>query len=425
MSRLLILPLAFACIVGTASASSRPDKLAHESAQPASFDIAGVSVSQAVHLLYAEALKRDYVIAPEVLSDQRLVSFRYQAGSGDLEAFAKRFLESLGLAAERIGGADFVGPARKTESSKAEPEQFVYAPKYRNAGYLSRLLSPVFEGRFTLNRAVAAPTLSSTVTKDVPSTSAAGAIDQDAPVLIFVGSPKEIDTLKHLLTQVDTPPGEVIVKAAVYEVSTGKSDGNAVQLALSVLGGRISASIGSDSTPLPQALSIKLGGFTGVLSALASDSRFNVVTAPSLRVVSGATGNLTVGQSVPILGSVSYQGPNGTPVQNVIYKDSGTILNITPTVRGESIDVTIDQQISNFANTTTGLSTTPTLTKRQMQTSISTMDGDVVLLGGLTQTQDNHVTSSLPSLLRFMSSDRDDRSSSDVLIVLQVSRLAR
>lgn len=61
------------------------------------FDFQLVNVSQLITLLYGEAVKTPYVIAPEVLQDQRLVSFRYNTKRGDLKAFLALFLDSLGF----------------------------------------------------------------------------------------------------------------------------------------------------------------------------------------------------------------------------------------------------------------------------------------------------------------------------------------
>ena len=415
-----ILFLLLALVVGSADAGSLLDqKLPPVS--PPSFDFSSVSVPQAIQLIYSEALKQNYIIAPEVLGDQRVVSFRYNAKGADIHPFVVEFLKTLGYSIETKAGVDFVAPIKEAEKVGPQQSTFIYSPRYRNSGYLSRLLTPLFKGRFSLNRAVAAP-VGDAITKDVPNSSAAGAIDQDADVLIFIGTDKEVASVKGLLTQIDLPVGEIVVRAAVYEVSTSKTDGSAVQLALSLLGGRVGISLGSDVTPLAQSLTVKAGGFSGVLSALSSDSRFNVVTQPVSRVRSGETSKLVVGQSVPTLASVSYQGTSGTPVQSITYKDAGTILTLSPVVRGDSIDLKIDQQISNFQNTTTGLSQTPTLLKREMSTSITTKTGQVLLIGGLTQTQKNATQSHMP-FLSWLGSHQNDESLVDVLIIIQVDRV--
>ncbi|MFP3427732.1 hypothetical protein, partial [Pseudoalteromonas sp. SIMBA_162] len=68
------------------------------------------------------------------------------------------------------------------------------------------------------------------------------------------------------------------------------------------------------------------------ISALDADSRFKQVSDPHVRVVSGERVRLNVGAQVPTLGSISYQGQSGTPVQSVEYQDAGLIFDVQPVV---------------------------------------------------------------------------------------------
>jgi general secretion pathway protein D len=81
-----------------------------------------------------------------------------------------------------------------------------------------------------------------------------------------------------------------------------------------------------------------------IYSALSTDSRFKVVSTPSLRVRSGATGSFTVEQDAPVLGAVNYQA-TGVPVQSIEYKSSGVIFNLSPMVHENIIDLNV---LNNF-----------------------------------------------------------------------------
>ncbi|EGY28279.1 Type II secretory pathway, component PulD, partial [Candidatus Regiella insecticola 5.15] len=112
-----------------------------------------------------------------------------------------------------------------------------------------------------------------------------------------------------------------------------------------------------------------------------TDSRFHVVSSPRLRVKNGAQASFSVGADVPVLGKISYV--DNRPVQSVEYRSSGVILQVRPAIRAEVIDLAIDQQLSDFVKTATGVNNSPTLTKRQVTTQVSVADGDIILLGGL------------------------------------------
>ncbi|VVE20411.1 type II secretion system protein GspD [Pandoraea cepalis] len=387
------------------------------------FDFQLVNVSQLVTLLYGEAVKTPYVIAPEVLQDQRLVSFRYDTRHGDLKSFLALFLESLGFGVEMRSGVDFVFKRQEAEEShESARETFVYRPHYRDTAYLARLVSPLFRGQFTVNRPVSAPS-EARVDGNVPEGSAASLIDQRGDTLLFHGTPEEVATLKRLLPQLDTPMGEVSVRAAAYEVVNSSERGSAFQLALDLLSKGLGIEVTVNGDKFGNAIRLKAGDFSTVFSALAKDTRFQVINSPNLRIRSGARGRLTVGQKVPILKSVSYPRGGGEPVQSVEYHSSGVIFELAPTVKDRIIDLRVTQQISDFVKTTTGVNNSPTLNTREVSTEISLHDGDVILMGGLTTNKSTDNRTGLAFLPRFLDSHSDSSSNTEILLMLQVERV--
>lgn len=388
----------------------------------AKYDFRAVSVASVVGLLYTDGFKSPYVLDPAVLKDERLVSFRFDSAKGDLRLFWRSFLDSLGYSVSQRGGVDFIA-AKKDEGVEADDQLFVYRPMHRSVAYLVDLLQAGFKaGSFGIQRAVKPASASEKVPSDAPVGSAAATINVDADVVMFHGSAKEISRFKSILPMVDSPVGEVVVKAIVYEVTTGRSDASAFALAVSVLGGRLGVSVGA-SEALSNALTIKTGSVQAALSALQGDSRFKAVSTPTLRVKSGQRAQLMVGQDVPTLASVSYPQGSAVPVQSVEYRSSGVILSLSPVVRQASIDVQVDQQISDFARTESGVNNSPTLTKRSLSTTVGMVDGDLIVLGGLTQDRDSSSNSGHSFLPKFMRSASSSDSRTEVLLLLQVSRV--
>lgn len=406
----LLLSIVLASVVGAAAAQDKP----------ASFDLVGISVSQAIGLMYAEVLKVDYVIDPEVLGDQRMVTFRYKQKDGAIRPFVVEFLRALGYTIETRRGIDFISKVKPERLVEAAEVVKVYRPNFRSVDFISRTLSPLFKGRFTVNRAVAtAP--GAAQSKDAPSGSAAATISQDSDVLVFTGAQAEVDKLTLLLPQVDFQVGEVVVRGVVYEVTTSEKEGSAFGLLASLLGGKLTAGMGTTNA-LGSFLRFQNTAIEAVYSMLSQDSRFKVMSSPSLRIRSGAEGSFSVGQDVPVLGAVSYPA-NGQPVQSVEYRSSGVLFNIVPTVREGVIDLNIDQQLSNFAQTTTGVNNSPTLTKRALKTSVGMQDGDLIVLGGLTENKESDTRDGPGFMPRFFHTTGKDNSRSEILLVLQVQRI--
>ena len=388
---------------------------AQRALQPVRFDFKAINVAQVIQLIYSEALAMPYVIDPEVLADARVVSFRYSSDKGDMRAFVKTFLKSLGYTTVTENGIDLITKHQVEAKPEAavELDNYVYRPRFRDVNYLSRLLSPLFKGSFSVNRAVAGAGAKSD--RPVPDGSAASLVDQNGDVLVFSGSAKEIDQLKKLLPEVDFQLGEVVVRGVVYK------DGSAFGLVASLLGGRLSAGVGSVDA-VGSFLRLKNTSLDAVYSVISQDSRFKVMSSPSLRIRLGSEGSFSVGQDVPVLGAVSYSS-NGLAVQSVTYRSSGVLFNVAPVVREGVIDLGIDQQLSNFAQTTTGVNASPTLTKRALKTSVGMQDGDLIVLGGLTENKESGTRDGPTFFPKFLHTNGRENSRLEILLVLQVQRI--
>ena len=389
---------------------------------PASFDLQGANVAQVLQLLYREAMTTPYVLDPEVLADARIVSFRYKSDQGDLQVFLNGFLESLGYQVEKKNGVDFVRKRKEETAQAAEARIHLYRPQYRDVAYLARVLAPLFKGSFSVNRGVQASGDSMPSGK-VPSGSAAALIDQDADMLLFSGSQREIDKLQELLPQVDVATGEVLVRGVVYEVARGDKTGSAFGLLANLLGGKLNIGIGATAGKLGNFIQLKNTALDAVFSMLETDSRFKVLSSPSLRIQSGARGVFSVGQEVPVLGALSYPQGAGQAVQSVEYRSSGVIFEIRPTVRNSVIELSIAQQLSDFVKTTTGVNNSPTLTKRELRTSVGLQDGDLIVLGGLAEDKQSSSRDGLSFLPRVLHTQGKESSSTEILLVLHVQRL--
>jgi len=416
----LVLPLTLAL---TFEANAK----AVEPGQPIILDVERVRISELAMTVYGYTLSLPYVLTPDVMADDRLVSARISATSPN--EFRDRFLQymhSVGYTVSRREGADQVAktpePPPPPPPPPAKIETFVYHPLFRDPSYISGQLKPLFQtGGFTVSRQISAPAGAES-SGPAPSGSAAALIDRNgSDVLVFAGTAQDVQRLKEILPKVDTRPGEVYVEAAVYEVNTGSGNGSAFSLALDILGSHIGYS--QPKTDLGAgASSLSLGTTWGhaVFSILNQDTRFHVVDRPSGRVMSGKSTRLSAGQQVPVLGAVSYQTQSGVAVQSVEYRDSGVILDVTPQIRDKSIELHVSQEISNFAQTTTGVNNTPTLTKRAMDTTLIARDGETVILGGLVEEKDTSTDSGPSFLPDWLRSKTQSKTKIELLLILNV-----
>ncbi len=392
------------------------------SAEPSSFDLQQMPLSQLVSLYFKEIHPQPYVLCDTVLKDQRLVSLRASGKSLDV-AMLRAVLALHGYEARQQQGVMMVAvKSTPVTQPGAVPLEvpFVYRPQYRDVAYLVGLLTPMVQGTFA-NQAVSAPALAVGGGSSVnggPSQSVTPTYQpRDDESLIFAGTPAQVKRLQGLLKQLDVPEASVLVKAVLYEVKKDRSSGSALKLVADVLKGQVGLSVGGDS--LLNSLSIKAPNFDCVASVISSDGRFKVVTSPFARVKNHQSVRLQVGQDVPVSGQILLN-PNGQSTQSTEYHSSGVILNVVAHIRGQVVDLDVVQTVSNFVKTTTGNTNNPTMNKREIQTAISLANGEMVLLGGLLDQQNEEANHGFFGY-NFSKSKAD--LSSELLLLIQAERI--
>ena len=387
-----------------------------------SFDLDKLPVSSVVRLVYVEAFKdRSYYLGPDILSDPRLISFRYSPKDGDFFPLFKKYLNDLGYQIETNKSSDLITKFVPSEKHEIPPSPIEdtnidllhYIPKYRDANYLMEIVSPLFKGQFTNKKSIGG---SVPMDAKVSETSALGQMSKATDQILFYGSRTETAALKALLEKVDTAQSQVVVDASLYEVQVSDREGSALALIGSLLSGKFQMSIGSAQKG-DDFMSIKLGGLEGIIQALSADSRFKLVSSPRMRLVNNKPGSFIVGDEVPVLGAVTYP-TNGQPVQSVEYRSAGMIFNVTPDIKQNIIDLDIDQQISSFVSTTNGVNNSPTLTKRQLKTSVAVTENEIIALGGLQSVKESGSTSNF-----IFESTRRENSNTQIVLFLHARKI--
>lgn len=297
---------------------------------------------------------------------------------------------------------------------------FVYTPKHRSVAYLSSLLRGIVGGDFG-SVAGAEPVQGVTMQ---PSVARTGNINGDGDVFVYYGTRSDIRKIEEVLPVIDTPSSEVYVGGYVFEVQTNERNGSGLQLAAKLLNDKLSIQIGGTGEGGGQNfVKFSSGSLNALYELFRTDSRFHVVSSPSLRARSGVQASFSVGEDVPVLGNVSYEGDKA--VQSVEYRSSGVIFNVLPYVRSDVIDLNISQELSNFAKTDTGVNNSPTLIKRSISTAVSVKDGDIILIGGLAENKTNDTDTGLTFMPSWFSTKSSEKYKTDIVVVLQARKVAR
>jgi len=150
-------------------------------------------------------------------------------------------------------------------------------------------------------------------------------------------------------------------------------------------------------------LSWVTGNFTprAILNLLSDVTQTKVISTPRLLVLSNETARLQVGDVVPIItqSAASTITSNPQVLNNITYKETGVVLEVTPRVNaGGYVTMDVNQSVSTVVNTTTSQIDSPTFQQRRLNSTISVKSGETILLGGLIQQNDNRESQGIPIL---------------------------
>lgn len=233
--------------------------------------------------------------------------------------------------------------------------------------------------------------------------------DPSTNSLIIYASKADYLKLKALLKDLDIKRRQVLVEAMLLEVaiddsvftsteflsSAGGQDGGI--LAQSSFNNNLAAliedprSLSNFSVAAASAGTLTLPGNitiptqTILLNAAQNNSNVNVLSAPNILATDNEEAEIVVGQNVPFLASTSTSGDNLNNTFNQIDRqDVGITLRITPQISsGDFVRLDMFTEVSNVVAATLTSDLGPTTTIRTSETTVSTKNGQMVVIGGL------------------------------------------
>lgn len=400
--------------------------------QAAAMEFRDIPVSRLVQIVYGDVLKRSYIVDDRVSGSVSF--FSIPSGANDIQNMLDAYLKSRGVSRSEQGGVSFFhpsshasmtpdapAPAAATSSAPSAVASFapvvlpehaevaVYRPKHRSAEFLRSVIQ------------MAGGTVSGEFSSSVSvqgEASASSRIERD--VLVYAAPPEKLPRIMALLKEVDKAVGSVSLRAALLEVSTTNESERSFSLLLSLFSKKLGLSYVAGPRHV-NAITFKNASIDAALSAIDGDSRFKYLAEPHLRVIDGETAKMTVGTEVPTRGEVSYD-EHGNPIQSVIYRTAGVIISVRPRILEDAVQLKVNQQISNFVETSTSNIDSPSILRREVDTVVDARPGELVVLAGLDESKDTHSRSGLFFLPDFLKSSNASESRSQVLLMLQVQK---
>jgi type II secretion system protein D len=275
--------------------------------------------------------------------------------------------------------------------------------------------------------------------------------------IVVQGAPSGLEIISRLLDQIDVKADQVMISTVIgqLELTDTKSLGlEYLNLGGDVLG-RGGAALGpilplDRVTPFTPGTLGALGGlqlygkigdnFHIYMNALQRTNKFTVLARPSIYTANNQKGVISTGQriSIPTANNTYGVGASGTVSTQYQYQDVVLKLEVIPLINSEKeitlqialVDDEVQAVVSAVAaaqSSNNGTPVPPTITTREILTTVTIPNNETIVLGGLiiTKNTDNvsgiPVLSSIPYLGRLFSSTTKIIQKSELLIFIQPS----
>ena len=221
--------------------------------------------------------------------------------------------------------------------------------------------------------------------------------------VIVRGTQRQLSEVSQLIKALDVRRPQVMIEAAIVEVSGDIAERLGVQLGIgenSQTGGIAATSFGngggalqnilvalgqSNAAALSTGLSVGLASdnFGALIQALNTSTSANLLSTPSVTTMDNQSATIVVGQNVPFrTGRVTTDGGNVTEV--IKREDVGITMVVKPRITaGGVVQLEIEQEVSSLTNQAVTGAADLVTNRRVINTTVLAENGGTVVLGGL------------------------------------------
>ena len=221
--------------------------------------------------------------------------------------------------------------------------------------------------------------------------------DETANSLVFTSAPRNFDRIRAIVGQLDKARREVFIECLIAEVTLTDRSELGIQWNTAFTNSLDNKENGTQSLGTDFGLDALADGlrytttsdkFSGLLRALATEGRLNILSSPKILVLENADAEISVGQEVPFVTNSRITN-NGDTVNTIQYRDVGIILRVTPQVNDDGfVRMTVHPEVSSIAPDSESVPISdgvrsPTFNKNFADTSIVIGSGETAIIGGL------------------------------------------
>lgn len=265
------------------------------------------------------------------------------------------------------------------------------------------------------------------------------AYEPGSNTLVISASGETQLALEQIIRRLDVRRPQVLVEAIIVEISDTTAKELGVEFAIAGLNGKNVPLLSSNfSRAAPNILGVAaiaagaqdgftveeqanlvsslvgldggIGGISGVsndtlysvvVNALETDEDSNILSTPFVTTLDNVPATFLVGQEIPITTgeSLGLGTTNVNPFRTFERKEVGIKLEVLPQIsEGDVIRLEIKQEVSSIAGAITSLSSDFVTNKREIETTVLANDGEIIVLGGLLQDDEQIDLAKVPIL---------------------------
>ena len=136
-----------------------------------------------------------------------------------------------------------------------------------------------------------------------------------------------------------------------------------------------------------------------MINAVKSDTASNVLSTPSIMTLDNQEAKILVGQEVPITTGEALSPNFDNAFRTVQRQNVGVQLEVKPQINaGGAIKLFLRQEVSSIAGPVATGSADLIINKREIETTVTVDDGDIIALGGLIDENERRTIEKVPLL---------------------------
>jgi len=247
--------------------------------------------------------------------------------------------------------------------------------------------------------------------------------DESTNSLLIRATPQDYQQLLETIYALDQVPKEVMVNVVLAEVTLTKdtqfgidwqgvfrprANGNStvggnVQVPSGNFPAGVSPNQDTGVTSVGNLAGLSINYLSGSLNALlnfvASTNDISILARPSILVRNNEEASINVGTNEPFLSGINTSTVNNQLLSNdVQYRDTGVIVNVTPRINDDGIiNMEIEQELTQLGTPRTSQQL-QSFDTRKIKTSVVVRDNSAIVIGGLIQTRNKNNKQGIPGL---------------------------